>query len=203
MTTTILTLVRHGETPANSDGIWHGSIDTPLSERGREQAERVSNHLASSSGPYRAIYSSPLQRARHTAEAIDSRLDLGLQVREGLSEYDLGSWEGKSYRELSEEHKFWDHIRDDPDYAPHGGESPNQVVTRYALALRSIAASHPGERVIVVGHGGAFAMVLAELVEGTYTKWMRVMNNCAVSELILEPEPELRSFNYTDHLEGL
>ncbi len=203
MNCTILTLVRHGETSANTGGIWHGSMDTPLSDRGREQAERVSTHLAASANVQLAIYSSPLQRARHTAEAIAAQLELGVQLDPGLREYDLGSWEGKSYRDLFEKHNLWDRIRDDPDFAPHGGESPIQVVNRYTATLRGIAASHPGERVVVVGHGGAFAMVLAQLVDGTYTKWRKVMNNCALSELVLEPTPKLLRFDYTDHLDGL
>jgi broad specificity phosphatase PhoE len=203
LNSTILTLVRHGETPANTGGIWHGSMDTPLSDRGREQAQRVSAHLACSDQPHLAIYSSPLQRARHTAEAIDARLNLGVRFEAGLTEYDLGSWEGKTYRDLAENYHLWDRIRENPNFAPHGGESPIQVVNRYVSALKKIAATHPGERVIVVGHGGAFSMVLAELVEGTYTNWSRVMSNCALSELVLHPVPELRSFNYTDHLDGL
>jgi len=203
MKRTILTLVRHGETPANNESIWHGSMDTPLSDLGRRQAERVSSYLASADRPHLAIYSSPLQRARHTAEAIDAQLDLGVRFDKGLTEYDLGSWEGTSYRDLAVKHHFWERIRDDPHFAPHGGESPKTVVDRYGSTLRKIAAAHPGDRVIIVGHGGAFAMVLADLVEGTYTKWSGVMNNCAVSELVLEPTPELRTYNYTDHLDGL
>lgn len=94
-------------------------------------------------------------------------------------------------------------MKEDPDFAPHGGESPRQVVARYVSALTRIAHAHPGERVIVVGHGGAFSMALAHLIEGSYTSWGRVMDNCAVSELWLEPSAELKQFNFTDHLAGV
>ncbi|NNL65265.1 MAG: hypothetical protein HKP30_03380, partial [Myxococcales bacterium] len=54
---TLLTLVRHGETAANLTGVWHGSTDTPLTERGRRQAERVAEHLAGRhAGEVRALY---------------------------------------------------------------------------------------------------------------------------------------------------
>ena len=55
----------------------------------------------------------------------------------------------------------------------------------------------------MVAHGGALSLALAAIVDGDYTRWRRVMANCAVSELVLEPSPELLSFNHTGHLGGL
>lgn len=199
----ILTLIRHGETQANLDGVWHGSIDTPLTERGLLQAQRVAHFAALHLREATALYTSPLQRARLTAEAIASGLDLEVCVDEGLAEYHLGEWEGKTYRDLYEQHKLWHHMKRDPDFAPHGGESPRQVAERFTGALLRIAAAHPGERVIVVTHGGALSLGLAHLVDGDYTSWSRVMDNCAVSELAVHPEPQILSFNRTEHLEGV
>ena len=150
-----------------------------------------------------AIYSSDLQRARHTAEPIAHALGLEIVLDAGLREYDLGSWEGKTYRELQEHHQLWDHMRDDPHYAPHGGESPLEVAERFTDSLRRIAAAHAGERVVVVGHGGALSLAFAALLAGDYTAWGRVMNNCGVSELRLDPTPRVSRFNQTLHLEGL
>jgi broad specificity phosphatase PhoE len=198
----ILTLVRHGETDANLTGVWHGSTDTELTERGRRQARRVAAYLSDRHADVAAVYASPLRRARDTGLHIAEALDLPLQLEAGLGEYDLGAWEGKTYRELYHELGFWHHIRSDPDYAPHGGESPRQVTERYAAALRAIARAHAGRRVIVVGHGGALSMALGHLLDGTYTEWRRVMHNCAVSELVLEP-PSLLSFDCVDHLADL
>ena len=198
-----ISLVRHGETAANTGGVWHGSTDTPLSDRGREQAKRVGAHFASSPGPYSHIYASPLQRARHTADAIAGGLGLTIQERPGLKEFDLGSWEGKTYKELHGDYKLWEHMKNDPHFAPHGGESPQQVVDRYVGNLRTIADAHVDEHVIVVGHGGALSMALAELIEGAYTAWGKVMNNCAVTELWFEPEPRVERFNFIEHLEGV
>ena len=67
----------------------------------------------------------------------------------------------------------------------------------------SLPASIPGERIVVVAHGGALSMALADLLDGNYHEWTRVMDNCAVSELVLEPSPKLVSFNHTDHLQGV
>ena len=203
-TGTILTLIRHGETSANTDGVWHGSTDTPLTERGRAQAERVARYAAENlKTSATAIYASPLARARHTAAAVGRALDLPVQQDAGLTEYDLGSWEGRSYRELYQVERLWDKMREDHDFAPHGGESPRQVVTRFVGALRAISERHAGERAVIVTHGGVLSMSLGSLLEGDLSKWSRVVENCAVSELVLDPTPSLRLFNHVDHLDGL
>ena len=199
---TILTLVRHGQTSANLDGVWHGSSDTPLTETGHAQAEQVAGFLAEHSADARVVYSSPLIRARSTAAPIAKRLQLEPRVEPGLREYDIGSWEGKSFRELQQVHRLWEKIASEPDFAPHGGESPRQVVDRLGTCLRTLAARHPGERVIAVLHGGALSLTLGHLLDGDASHWTRVMKNCAVSELVLDPEPELLSFNLDSHLEA-
>jgi broad specificity phosphatase PhoE len=200
---TILTLVRHGETPANLEGVWHGSTDTPLTDRGVQQALRVARHISEKHADATALYASDLQRARETARAIERSTGVKLQLEPLLREYDLGEWEGMAYQVLHEQHRLWHHMKRDPDYAPHGGESPRQVTDRFTTTLARIAAAHPGERVIVVSHGGALAMALGKLLDGDYGQWRRVMDNCAVSELVIDPTPELLSFNHTAHLEGV
>jgi broad specificity phosphatase PhoE len=55
----------------------------------------------------------------------------------------------------------------------------------------------------VVAHGGVLSMVLAALLDGDYSQWKRVMHNCAVSELVIDPSPALLSFNQCEHLEGI
>ena len=157
-TQTNLTIVRHGQTSANIDGVWHGSIDTPLTDHGRRQAEATGRFIVDALHPARPvgrIYASPLARARHTAEAIAAPLGLEPAVDADLAEYDLGEWEGLSFSHLFREKKLFENMAKDPEYAPHGGESPLAVGRRLSGALRRIAAAHPGERVVVVSHGGA------------------------------------------------
>jgi probable phosphoglycerate mutase len=200
---TLLILVRHGETPANLDGVWHGSTDSPLTPRGEEQTRRVAQHIGSQYADATAIYSSDLQRARIAADAIGKVLGRERTLTPELREYDLGSWEGKKYSELHDVHDLWRHMRSDPDFAPHGGESPKVVAERFTGALRRISDRHVGERVVVVAHGGAFSLAMGALLSGHYTEWHPVMDNCAVSELALDPLPELLRFNITEHLDGL
>lgn len=200
----ILTLIRHGETPANIDSVWHGSTDSPLTERGEAQAECVARYAADSfKASATTLYASPLQRAQNTAAAIGKALGLAVQPQDGLQEYDLGRWEGRSYRELHKVEGLWEKMREDPDFAPHGGESPRQVTERMLHSLRAISDRHAGERAIVVTHGGVMAMALGVLLDGDSGGWSRVVDNCSVTELVLEPAPSLLLFNHVDHLKDL
>jgi len=198
-----LTLVRHGETSANVDGVWHGSIDTALTERGQAQAHRVAQHLTAVAPRAAALYCSPLQRARHTAEAIGAAVGLTPEIHPDIAEYDLGAWEGMSYRELIATYKLFERMQQDPDFQPGGGESPRQVATRISTAFHSISDTHRGESVIVVTHGGALTLGLGLLLDDEPGTWRRLMDNCALTELTLRPSPVLHSFNETAHLDGV
>lgn len=197
----VLTLVRHGETSANVEGVWHGSTDTALTELGQRQAVRVAEHLSRTHRDACAVYSSPLERARHTAAPIAAGLDLEVQVEEDLREYHLGEWEGVSYAELTSRHRLFKRMQADPDWKPGGGESARQVAERLSGALQAVAHRHPGRRVVVVSHGGGLTLALGLLLDRDPSTWRRVMSNCAVTELAFEPEPRLLAFNETQHLE--
>ncbi|MBW2423356.1 MAG: histidine phosphatase family protein [Deltaproteobacteria bacterium] len=199
---TTLTIVRHGQTPANIDGLWHGSTNTPLTALGLRQAESAADWIQTHHQPVAGLYASPLDRAHHTALAISRRIGLQPEIDPDLAEYDLGEWEGMHFQALLEEKKLFHNMRADPDYRPHGGESPRQVGDRLASALRRIADRHPGERAVVVSHGGALSIAFGLLIDGDYGSWGRMMKNCAISELVLEPRAELIRFNHTDHLPG-
>jgi broad specificity phosphatase PhoE len=197
---TILTLVRHGQTSANIDRVWHGSTNTPLTAHGRDQAAAVAAYIEANHHPVGSIYASPLDRAHHTAAAIAKPLGLMPELDADLAEFDLGEWEGLTFQSLYKDLKLFDNMLADPDYRDHGGESPRQVGERLIGALKRIAERHPGERVVVVSHGGALSIAFGMLLDNDYSCWHRMMENCAVSELVLEPRPELVSFNYTKHL---
>ncbi|MCR9094969.1 MAG: histidine phosphatase family protein [bacterium] len=196
----LLTIVRHGQTSANIDGVWHGSTNTPLTDHGRIQAAAVGRHIKANYRPVTHVYASPLDRAHHTAQAIADPLGLEPAIDPGLVEYDLGDWEGLSFHHLFEEKRLFHNMREDPHFAPHGGESPLEVGLRLAGSLRSIAERHPGERVVVVSHGGALSIAFGVLIDDDYSRFDRMMKNCAISELSFSPRPDLVTFNQIDHL---
>ena len=196
----LLTIVRHGQTSANVDGVWHGSIDTPLTDHGRLQAASVGAHIEAHYRPVTHVYASPLARAHHTARAIAGPLSLEPTLLPELAEYHLGDWEGLPFAVLHQEKRLFERMREDPHFAPHGGETPKQVGDRLAGALRDISERHRGERVVVVSHGGALSIAFGVLLDGNYAQWDRMMKNCAITELALAPAPRLLSFNATAHL---
>lgn len=197
---TLLSIVRHGQTSANIDHVWHGSTNTPLTDHGHLQAASAAAWIADNHASVAHIYASPLDRAHHTAQAIGERVRLVPQIDADLAEYDLGRWEGESFATLHGERKLFEKMQKDADYAPHGGESPRQVGDRLAGALKRIAQAHPGEHVVVVSHGGALSIAFGLLLDGDYKSWNRMMSNCAISELVFQPAPELLRFNQTSHL---
>jgi len=198
---THLLLIRHGEIQANIEKLWHGSTDSLLTPRGNEQARRVAAHLVRERPEVVAIYTSPLQRARQTAGPIEQAFGMSAVLEPDLREYGIGELEGESYEDLYAEHRFFDMMGTDLDFAPPGGESARAVGDRTLAALERIAARHARHSVAVVGHGFAIALVLARLIESDPHAWRGFhQDNCGMSELVLEPRPQLLTFNATEHL---
>lgn len=151
---TRLLVIRHGETPWNTEARIQGHIDIPLNDKGRWQAERVAQALADEE--LHAIYSSDLQRARHTAEAIAQAVGLPLSVDESLRERHFGRFEGMTQEEVAaqwpEEARRW--RERDPAYGPDGGETLEDFYGRCMDAITRLARQHPGQSIALVAHGG-------------------------------------------------
>jgi broad specificity phosphatase PhoE len=201
---TTLLLVRHGQIKANVDGCWHGSTDSPLTWRGRRQANRTARHLAQLPDRPTHIYSSPLERCRHTATQIGQRLNLEPTIENDLREYAIGDWEGMRFADLAAEHDFVSRAIADPHFTPPGGESLAAVAQRMSDAVHELQARHADEtdaRLIIVSHGAAMAVMLGQLLHDAPHRWTDYhFANCSVTELVLSPAPYVNFFNSTQHL---
>ncbi|MEZ5560764.1 MAG: histidine phosphatase family protein [Pseudomonadales bacterium] len=195
-------LLRHGQIRANRQGRWHGSTDSPLTWRGRRQAKRTARHLLQQAAPLGAIYSSPLQRCRHTAQTVADRLQLPVVVEPDLREYAIGEWEDMPFRVLAEQHRFIEMATSDHDFAPPGGESLREVAQRMVPAVRAIAERHDDEEtVLLVSHGAAMAVALGAILDGNPATWTNYhFANCSLTELVLSPAPYVNFFNSVQHL---
>lgn len=200
MSGTHVMFVRHGETVGNSERIAHGQSESPLNERGVQQAEHTARFLRSWERPYHRVYASPLTRAHQTGQAISDSLSLPLHIHDDLMEGFLGDWEGITYEQLDKV-KFARRSIADDDFDGHNGESPNQLAQRMVGAIEMIRSSHPLENIIIVSHGAAISHALSRLLDTRPVFGPKyLMHNSAVTELQLHPEPEIVHLNYHHHL---
>jgi glucosyl-3-phosphoglycerate phosphatase len=148
---TVVYLVRHGQTPLNASGVLRGLADPPLNETGRVQAARLGAAL----GPrgLAAVFSSPLLRARQTAQPVGERAGLDVTVDQCLLDRDYGPWTGVSQESVTDR---WGSV----DRAP-GVEPRAAVRDRAVRGMTSIVQRHPGCTVVVVSHDAVNREVLA------------------------------------------
>ncbi|WP_159613519.1 histidine phosphatase family protein [Glutamicibacter sp. JC586] len=148
-----LGFVRHGQTQWNLEGRLQGSSNTPLNDTGRAQAREAVNVLAS--GDWDVIVSSPLSRARETAQIIAEGLGMELGPSyDLLIERDYAQGEGMVETEAL---ALW------PDKNGGGIEPLDSVVDRGLRAIDQIAADYPGKNVAIVCHGTIIRYTLSHL----------------------------------------
>jgi broad specificity phosphatase PhoE len=161
---THLYLIRHARTAWNLDERNQGWADIPLDAVGHEQAEALGRRL--SGVHFDAIYSSPLLRARQTAEAVAAaRAPNGLPLRfdERLRERNLGEWTGLTFDEARAR---WPE-RFERDWRIHGapgGEDQASLIARATAALDACLADYPDGILAVVSHGGTLSAYLAHVL---------------------------------------
>ncbi len=196
-----LGLVRHGQTYANIDQVWHGHTDTELTELGYRQANQLGEYFQRYMRPD-VIYASPLQRARLTAQAVADRFKLPVHLDPRLMEFNLGDWEGATFESLRGAGNIMEQLISNPDFAAPHGESQHLVRKRMVEAIEEVSHRHPGRNVVIVAHGVSIGIALSHLVEGDTTKWPNYSKaNTAFSELCLNTNT-LLSYNRTDHLKN-
>jgi probable phosphoglycerate mutase len=152
-------LARHGETDWNRDGRFQGHADPPLNELGRAQAAELVERLAADG--ITALYASDLRRARETASIVADRLDLEVSLHPGLREIDVGEFQGLTRDEIDIRWPAAQARFEELGYGWLDGETLDDLSARVVGAVLEIAARHPGEHVLAVGHGGTIRAALA------------------------------------------
>lgn len=163
--TTLLLLVRHGQTPTTGAVLPGRAPGLHLSDRGLVQAEGVAKRL--SGLPVNAIYSSPLERARETAAPAAASAGLGVSLNVGLTECDFGEWTGAALAELSGLPQ-WQSVQHTPSaFRFPGGESFQQMQARMVGALEELRTAHAGGVVVCFSHADPIKAALAHAL-GTH-----------------------------------
>ena len=189
MQATRIIAVRHGETAWNVDTRIQGHLDIALNDTGRWQARQVARALADE--PLAAVYTSDLQRAHATAQAIAQASGAPLVAEPGLRERSFGELEGRTFAEieaeLPEQARRW--RQRDPHFAPTGGETLVQLRERIAATTHRLAAQHTEQLIVLVAHGGVLDM-LYRLATGLDLQAPRtwLVTNASINRLLWTPE---------------
>ncbi len=152
MNKTRMIFVRHGESEANLNGIFVGHIDSPLSEKGRAQAEMTAEYLKNEK--IDVFYASDLKRAFETGSIIAKKHNKKVIPDENMREIYAGEWEGKKFSELpslyKETYGLW--LSDIGRARPDGGESVLEVYERITSEEKKLARENVGKTVLVATH---------------------------------------------------
>lgn len=201
----LLYLVRHGETDWNAERRIQGVSETPLNSIGRAQAEALVSSFRGR--PVVALYTSPLERARQTAEVLGAAL--GLEVREEarLAELDQGDLEGMTFDQIEETYNgFLERWRTVPaEVQMPRGENLHQLQARAWDAVEDIRARHPEKMVIAVSHNLTITTLMCRVMELDLNNIRRIRQHNAAINLV-EHEPgrgwSVLTMNAVAHLNG-
>jgi probable phosphoglycerate mutase len=205
--TTRVLLVRHGQSRGNAEGRFGGHSPTPLSARGRRQAEITAQALAAE-GQISAIYSSDLLRAVDSARPLAKLTSLPVIETEAFRERSIGVMEGLTFEEAAQQHpeQYQALIRRDFEHVLLGGESYRQMLDRAATTLDEIIAEHRGGRVVIYSHTGAICILTLHLMGALDAPELKPVwiatSNCGITRVELKSDGLVRilSVNDTRHL---
>jgi broad specificity phosphatase PhoE len=161
-------LVRHGQTVWNEEGRLCGSSDVPLSDEGLAQARKLAARLKDIG--IAAIYSSPLLRARQTAEAIAAHHRVEVKIEPDLREIDYGDWEGLKVADVLEQFPEIEKLRrEEPmKFVAPNGEPMRRFAERVISAIQRVAASHADETICVVAHQTVNRFILCWILQSPH-----------------------------------
>lgn len=198
----MLYIIRHGESIANTRGIYQGqSYDTDLTGRGKEQARAAAKALATFK--IDSIITSPSRRCLQTAQIIDYSINRIIIQNKLILEINHGTWEGKSPREFTNKElrvlKKW---KNEPEKTQMlNGEHFNDVVDRCRKTLKMFE-EEDGDCLLVTHDTTSKIFILLAMKMPFNNFWNITLDNCGITKIALHPL-RLLSLNENNHLNGL
>ncbi|MEK6818188.1 MAG: histidine phosphatase family protein [Thermoproteota archaeon] len=162
--------LRHGQAKNNIERILTGRTPgVPLTEEGINQAEKAAKFLEHMN--ISAIYSSPIERARHTAEIVGKHNSLDVTIDDRLIELDMGKFTGVPYDEIFTSHGnvFMKFYNGELEIAHNGVETFSEVKKRVLGIVDHVIENHPDENVVLVTHMDPIKAMLSTVVDLTPT----------------------------------
>ncbi len=203
---TLVLLVRHGQTPTTGIELYGRKPGVHLSDKGLDQAKNVAQRISAMGRQrFEAIYCSPLERTKQTAQAISSELKLKVKQDRGLIELDVGDWTGRKLTQLRKL-KSWSSVQKYPSgFRFPNGESFTEMQTRMAGAVNRLVERHPGKAIVAVSHADPIRALVAHAM-GTHLDLFQrtVVSPCSVTAILYTSNgPVVLSVNNTGELSDL
>lgn len=180
--TTLMLLVRHGQTPTTGTVLPGRAPGLHLSETGLGQADRVAERLATV--PLTAIYSSPLERTLETAVPTSARTRVPVLEDAGLLEGDFGDWTGARLTDLYGKPE-WKTVQQEPSaFRFPNGESFVEIRDRMAATLERLREAHLGGTVVCFSHADPIRVAVADAMGTPLDRFQRLsVGPCSVSAI--------------------
>ncbi len=158
--------LRHGQAKNNTERILAGRTEgVPLTDTGIKQSEYAAELLEHMN--ISAIYSSPIERAKHTAEIVGKHSSLDVTIDDRLNELDMGKFTGMPYDKIFNSHGnvFMKFYNDELEIAHNGVETFTQVKKRILEIVDHVIEKHPNENVLLVTHMDPIKAMLSTIVD--------------------------------------
>ena len=202
--TTRLTVIRHGETEWNTQNRFQGHLDSKLTALGIKQAEAIADGLRGET--FDVIYSSDLERAKHTAKTIAGYLNMKVYTEPDLREINLGVMQGLIKDDFILKYpEVITNFHADPVYVIPNGESKQQFYDRITGVLEKIIKKHKDHSILLVAHGG----VLDIMIRYTFEIPLNVKRNFSLYNASINRftvnngEWKLESWGETSHMRDI
>ena len=180
---TLVLLIRHGQTPTTGIKLPGRAKGLHLADVGKAQAEAVAV-LLDTVKTIDAIYSSPLERARETAQPLAKRRNLSVRIDRGLFECDFGDWTGADLKDLYKKPE-WSTVQRYPSgFRFPNGESFTEMQTRMVSAIAALVATHPGGTIALVSHADPIKAAVADALGTHLDLFQRIsISTCSVTAI--------------------
>ena len=196
--TTLVLLVRHGQTSTTGVILPGRAPGLHLAEKGREEAADVAARIARLPRIV-AVYASPLERAQETAAPIAAAAGLSVATEPGLLECDYGDWTGHALKDLRRKPE-WKVVQRYPSgFRFPGGESFTEMQARMTGTLARLVAAHPGHTVVAVSHADPIKTAVAHALGTHLDLFQRIaVFTASVTAIAYGPEgPTVLAVNAT------
>ena len=179
-----LILVRHGTTICNEKGAMSGLTDSILSEKGRLQANKLSNYLKNKK--IDKIYTTPFSRTKETIKELAELKMIQVEENSQLNEIDFGDFEGLSFNVI--ENKYPEEvekmINEGFEYKYPNGESLKETFIRVKNEMRKIISENENSTVLICSHGGTIRNIISYLLCDDYKyHWNFRIDNGSITEI--------------------